>query len=192
MHMSRIEPRMCPNHPDEDMKPFPGNHHFFSPRISRIWTHGFPPMNVLWSCWCYWIPKLINKLIKAGMCGEQRCHVCKCTKHVISTMQQIYCIKKGKKTLFRTHGVMHTSVFVRRASIPQVVVLYGNIRFQPDVTWEIGLVSQTTRNRIWVVQSGTWKQHNYGVKQHASDVWLQGWKGFCRMQTYMGYQGVRW
>ena len=160
---------MCSNHPDEDNRPFPWNHHFFSPRKSRIWTHGFPTMNVLCSCWCYWIPKLINKSIKAHMCSEQTCYICKCTKHVISTRQQIECTREGAITLFRTHGVNYASVFARRVNIPQMVVVYSSIRFQPDVTWEMGLASQDNYKQnlscsilnnlscsiwtIWVVQS---------------------------------------
>ena len=72
----------CPNHPDEDKRHFLWNHCFFSPRKSRLWTHGFPSMNVLCSFCCYWIPKLINKLINAHMCREQRSSICKCTKDV--------------------------------------------------------------------------------------------------------------
>lgn len=136
--MSSTEALMCPNHPDEDNRPFPWHHHFFSPRKSRIWTHSFPTMSVLCSCWCYWILKLINKSIKAQMCSEQRCYILKCTKHVIS----IECSRKGEITLLRTHGVNHASVLQRRVNIPPMVVVYGSIRFQPDVTWETGLVSQ--------------------------------------------------
>ena len=101
----------------------------------------------------------INRL--KHISSEQRCYICKCTKHVISTRQQIECTRKGAITLFRTHGVNHASVFARRVNIPQMVVVYSSIRFQPDVTWEMGLVIQDNYKQnlscsiwtMWVVQS---------------------------------------
>ena len=55
------------------------------------------------------------------MCSEQTCYICKCTKHVISTRQQIECTREGAITLFRTHGVNYVSVFARRVNIPQTL-----------------------------------------------------------------------
>ena len=56
---------MCHNQPHEDKRPFPWNHHFFFLKNLWPWTHDFLAMNLLCSHWCYWISKLINKLINA-------------------------------------------------------------------------------------------------------------------------------
>ena len=63
----------------------------------------------------------INRL--KHISSQQRCYICKCTKHVISTRQQIECTRKGAITLFRTHGVNPETVLVRRENKPQRVVL---------------------------------------------------------------------
>lgn len=48
-------------------QPFPSHHDFSFPRKSRSWTHGFPSVNRLCPCWCYWIPKRLNTSINIPM-----------------------------------------------------------------------------------------------------------------------------
>ena len=74
------------------------------------------------------------------MCSEQRFYICKQSKRVNSTMQEVECTTKEEITLFTMHGVNPASVSVRWENKPQKVVLYGEMRFRSVVTWEMGLV----------------------------------------------------
>ena len=88
-----------------------------------ITTHDFPTPNLLCSCWCYWIPKPINKLINAHYVSVTAFAIPLMHKARKSNQVEIEDTMKQVITLFRTNGVNPETVLVRRHNKPQRVLL---------------------------------------------------------------------
>ena len=69
-----------------------------------ITTHDFPTPNLLCSCWCYWIPKPINKLINAHYVSVTAFAIPLMHKARKSNQVEIEDTMKQVITLFRTNG----------------------------------------------------------------------------------------